>query len=98
VEGHTEPCGEQAHNHKAGEPYIIEVFRIKKQVRNPQILSKIAGDHGEQKYPAQNQNYVSPDIIKEKLNRKRIDKFGKKKEKLAHRQNSISSYAINYRS
>jgi hypothetical protein len=93
VKCHAKTSGEHTHDEKTSEINAVEILGIKKQVRNTEILSKIAGDHSKQQNPAQHQHDVSSDIVKKQLNRERIEEFGKKQIKLSHRQNSTSSYA-----
>lgn len=73
--------GNNSHNKKTPEVYLVKVFRVEKQVGDAHILPKAASNHGEHYNPAQEQVNVSSEIIEQKLDWEAEKPFLKKKIK-----------------
>ena len=86
VKGHRKGCSTQAHDKKAREVYLIQVFRVQEEIRNAQVRSEASGDHGKQDDPAKQQNVIALCIVQEKLNRKRVSDNREKGMYPAHEQ------------
>jgi hypothetical protein len=87
MKSHRKSGKDRTHDKKTGKINPVEIFRIKKKVGNPQVLTETAGNHGEQHHPTQNQYMVALKIVQKKLNRKGIHKLRKPKIKSSHREN-----------
>lgn len=71
---------------ETGKIYFVEILRIEKQVRNAEVFAKGTGNHRKQDNPAKHHHMVSLDVVKQQLNRKGVNKRGKKLiEPLYHR-------------
>jgi hypothetical protein len=63
VERGGESAQHGSNDKKASEVDLMKIFRIKKQVRNPQVLTKISADHRKQDDPTQHQDQVALKIV-----------------------------------
>jgi len=52
MKGHREPGEHGTHNKKTSEVYVVKVFRVKKKVRNAEVLAEAARHHGKKHKPA----------------------------------------------
>ncbi len=64
------------HDKKAGEVYLVHIFRIEKEIWNAEVFSKISGNHRKQNDPAEHQHMVASNVVEQQLNRERIEYVG----------------------
>jgi hypothetical protein len=78
VKGRGKSGCRHANDEKTGEVDVVLVFRVKKQVRNTQVLAEITGNHRKQNYPAKNQHLVALEVVQQQLNREGVERGNKK--------------------
>lgn len=71
-------CRGNTENKKAGKIYFVQILRIKKQVRNAQVFTERAGDHRKENHPAKHHHMVALEVVKQQLNRERVNNRRKK--------------------
>src|SRR5260221_2967422 len=72
VEGGCKSGSEQPHNKKAAKIYLVKVLRIEEEVGDAEVFTETTRDHRKQNDPAQQQDLVASEVIKEQLYRKRV--------------------------
>jgi hypothetical protein len=70
VKGHRKTSQNSAHDEETGKAHVVLIFRIKKKIRDPQVLAETSRNHRKQHEPAQNQYMVALKVIQKKLDRK----------------------------
>jgi hypothetical protein len=75
VESHRKPCGKKAQPEKTHEVYLIKIFWIEEQIGDAKVFAKFSRHHGKKQNPANHQYNVSSEIVKQKLDRKRIEQL-----------------------
>jgi len=89
VEGGCKSGCEQAHNKKAAEIYFVQILRVEKEVGDPQVFAEAACDHRKQNDPAQQQDLVASEVVKQQLDRKRVNEGFPEFYELRHKQNPL---------
>jgi hypothetical protein len=63
VKRRREPGDHHTHDEEASEVYFVKILRVKKEIRNAEILSKAPGGHRKDDDPAEQQDLITFQVV-----------------------------------